>query len=136
MAEWTAVAIREGLLKRIEEKAERLGYTKSRVVNKALEFLLLMGYFDYANPYEWLEAKVEEVCGEMEEDIEEVSTEMEGTEAKRGEKKEEPKEERIEEREERIGIDVPLWGEETQPQGKENQSQPNDENDDDWVITF
>ena len=49
---WKTIEIREGLLRRIEEKVKRVGANKSRAINQALEFLLLVGFFDYANPYE------------------------------------------------------------------------------------
>ncbi len=119
---WKTIQIREGLLRRIEEKAKRVGANKSRAINQALEFLLLVGFFDYANPYEWLEAKAYEMCGEE----------------KKVEHREEEKK-REKQQGEKIGIDVPIWREETQPQDKEKQSQTTDEDedkDDNWVITF
>jgi len=119
---WKTIQIREGLLRRIEEKAKQRGMNKSRAINKALEFLLLMGFFDYANPYEWIEAKAYEMCGEEKE-----------VEYKEEEKKREKQQGG------RIGTDVPIWGEKAQPQVKEKQFQPTGENkdkDDDWVITF
>ena len=88
-----------------------------------------MGYFDYSNPYEWLEAKAYEMCGEEEEVEYREEEKIEKTERKEKKKREKPQEERI-------GIDVPVWGKEPKEK-KEKQSQPIDENDeDDWVITF
>jgi len=65
---WKTIKVRESVLKRIEEKAKERGENKNRAINRALEFLLLMGFFEYGNPLEWLEAKVEELCGEFEEE--------------------------------------------------------------------
>ena len=114
-------------MRRIEEKAKRLGTSKSRAINKALEFLLLMGFFDYANPYEWIEAKVEEICGEEEVAIEE--------EERREEREKEPKEEPKEEVEERIGIDTPLW--DMEPKEEKREEPPKEEEEDEeWTITF
>ena len=132
--EWKTVRIRGGLLRRIEEKAERLGTNKSRAINKALEFLLLMGFFDYANPYEWLEAKVEEICGEPE--IEEEGSEREAKREKEELREEAKEEKREEQKEGRIGIDVPLW--EAEPKGEKREEHPKEEEDEDeeWTITF
>jgi len=58
---WKTIQIRESVLKRIEEKAKGRGEPKSKVINRALEFLLLMEFFEYGNPLEWLETKVEEL---------------------------------------------------------------------------
>ena len=92
-----------------------------------------MGFFDYATPYEWLEAKVEEICGEPE--IEEEGSEREAKREKE-ELREEPKEEKREEQKEgRIGIDVPLW--EAEPKEEKREEQPKeDEEDEEWTITF
>ena len=119
------VRIRGGLLRRIEEKAERLGKPKTRLINKALEFLLLMGFFDYANPYEWIEAKVEEICGEEEVAIEEEER-----------REKEPKEEPKEEVEGRIGIDTPLWDMEPKEEKREEPPKEEEDEDEEWTITF
>ena len=149
---WKTIQIRESVLKRIEEKAKERGEPKSKVINRALEFLLLMGFFEYGNPLEWLEAKVEELCGEfVEEEIRDevpVSTKAEEplvptTKGEVKEKvKEEPEtppkegEEQKQEQEERIGIDVPIWGSEEEPQKEKSFEEVSLDDDEEWTITF
>jgi len=151
---WKTIKVRESVLKRIEEKAKERGEPKSKVINRALEFLLLMGFFEYGNPLEWLEAKVEELCGEFEEEeireevpvstkveepLEAVGTQGEVKEEVKEEPKTLPKEEEKEqkqEQEERIGIDVPIWGSEEEPQKEKSFEEVSLDDDEEWTITF
>jgi hypothetical protein len=60
---WQSISLRKGIYERIREqvRSKRVG----GAINEALMFLVMEDFFAYSDPYEWLEAKAKELCGEV-----------------------------------------------------------------------
>jgi len=65
---WQSISIRRGIYEKIRERvrSKRVG----GAINEALMFLVMEDFFAYSDPYEWLEAKAKELCGELTAEVE------------------------------------------------------------------